>query len=147
MFKNVGKSIKSVVKAITCIQIILYCLIGIIAYILLASSNRAGLGLLIMLAVAGIGCFAAWLSALILYAFGEMADGVIAIRASLCGDDSSNQHIDGTSKETLATSNSQSAEKTNWICYSCKASNPIFRAYCVKCGTARSWSEQQSKEK
>jgi len=72
MYKNVGKSIKDIVTTIVGIQMTLFILIGILLTVLV----RGGVGFLLALVVTGGGCFFAWLSGLLLYAFGDIADNV-----------------------------------------------------------------------
>lgn len=147
MFNNVGRSIKNFIKIVTGILIFLSVLIGIIILILFDSEGRGGLGFLMMLIVIGVGCFTAWLSGVVLYAYGEITDGVMAIKNKICSDGTGGQPADNTSNDKAGASNSDPAEKTNWTCYSCGTVNPHFRAYCVKCGVSHSWSEWRTNEK
>lgn len=85
MYKNAGKSIKNIVRGVVGILLALFILLGII----LACNDAVILGLI----VAGVGCFFAWLSGLILYAYGDMADNIRviaeALTVSASSDDSS----------------------------------------------------------
>ena len=141
MYKDAGYSIKTVVKTITGILMAFSVLIGLVILILL-SQNNVGLGLLAAVVIIGGGCFLAWLSGLVLYAFGEIADRTVSIDEKLSG----NVYSDGTQ---VAGNHEKTeidwAKEPQWKCYSCGTSNPMKRAYCIKCGTSRDWSLQKSK--
>lgn len=72
MYKNVGRSIKDVVKVVVGIEMVIFIILGFVLMITLSD----GLGLILGAIVAGAGCFVAWLSGLILYAYGDIADNV-----------------------------------------------------------------------
>ena len=74
MYQNAGKSIKTLVTLIVVIQMVLAIVagFGVASFLEDISDSGSFIGFLI----AAVGCFSAWLSGLILYAYGEIADGV-----------------------------------------------------------------------
>ena len=72
MYKSAGKRIKDVVTTIVGIQMAFFILVGILLTVLV----RGGVGFLVALFVTGGGCFFTWLSGLLMYAFGDIADNV-----------------------------------------------------------------------
>ena len=82
MYKNAGRSIKNIVKAVVGLQIALFIILGIILMVVVPN----GAGLFLGVAIAGVGCFFAWLSGLILYAYGDMADNIRALAQSFAAN-------------------------------------------------------------
>ena len=80
MYQNAGKSIKTLVTAIVAIQMVLAVTagIGIASFLNDVSEGGSFIGFLF----AAFGCFVAWLSGLILYAYGEIAEGVKRISSN-----------------------------------------------------------------
>ena len=88
MYKNAGKSIKNIVKVVVGIQIALFIILGIILMLLVPD----GAGFLAGALVAGVGCFFAWLSGLILYAYGDMADNMRVLAKSYSVNAAADKH-------------------------------------------------------
>lgn len=82
MYNNAGKSIKGLVKIVVGIQMVLFIILGIVLMVVGEDAAGAFLGFL----VGGAGCFFAWLSGLILYAYGEIADGIQRLAGPAKGD-------------------------------------------------------------
>ena len=97
MYQNAGKSIKTLVTVIVAILMLL----AITAGVGLASflNNFGEGGSFIGFLVAVFGCFSAWLSGLILYAYGEIADGVKRLSSKFCLEDAEDRES-GNSEES-----------------------------------------------
>ena len=72
MYKNAGKNIKDIVKTVVGIQIFGYIVLALAIIFSYPSDTAFIFGMI----VGGVGCFFAWLSGLILYAYGDIADNV-----------------------------------------------------------------------
>ena len=83
MYKNVSRSIKSVVKIVTAVQCGFYILLGIVSMVTTMAAGKILLGIFMLVLVSGLGCLMAWLSGLILYAFGEITDRLVRIDRKL----------------------------------------------------------------
>lgn len=83
MYKNVARSIKSLVKIVTAVQCVFYILLGIVSMVTTMAAGKILLGLVMLVLVSGLGCFVAWLSGLLLYAFGEITDRLVRIDRKL----------------------------------------------------------------
>lgn len=129
MYNNAGKRIKNLTKVIVGIEMALAVIAGI------AIMPSGGLGFWLGLLVAGLGCFFAWVGGLVMYAYGDIADNLQAIRNKTVGEE----------EEKVMTEAELLAEGA-WECVSCKTQNPLKRQYCIKCGTNRDWSEEKSKK-
>lgn len=138
MYSNAGKSIKSYVKVVVSIAICICILLGI----LVIAITEDFLGVLLGLLIAGVGSFMAWLSGLVLYAFGDIAERVANIDEKLSGNVQSADVQKGTDDQAAAI---DWEKEPQWECYNCGTSNPMQRAYCLKCNTSRDWSLKKSK--
>lgn len=124
MYSNVGSKIKSLVKIIVGVGMAASVLVGIVIWV---TAEAFLLGLLI----AGLGCFASWLSGLVMYAYGEMADCLQDIRDHLLEKDQEEEINEKIDPENI------------WKCYHCGRENVRTMKYCTKCGTNRDWSDEK----
>ena len=139
MYNNAGKSIKNLTKVIVGIEMALAVIAGI------AIMVSGGLGFWLGLLVAGLGCFFAWVGGLVMYAYGDIADNLQAIRNKTVGEEEKVEYTVETGKKVMIEA--ELLAEGAWECVSCKTQNPLKRQYCIKCGTNRDWSEEKSKKK
>jgi len=131
MYNNVGKGIKNIVSTFVKIQIVLYVILGII--LLIASiASEVFIGVFLSIIFVALACWLAWVGGLILYAYGEITDCV--------------QKLADTTQEDKAEEEPLSVEvdpwaEGSWKCNSCGTENPLKRRYCLKCNTAKEWSD------
>lgn len=75
MFKNIGKKIQAVSATIFMLQALLGVLLGIgIGGVLIKITDDVGQGVTVGLIIIAVFIFAAWLSQLVLYAYGKIAE-------------------------------------------------------------------------
>ena len=89
MFKNVGFKIKKIVEIFFYLAAFLSVISGIVVWYLLAqASDGEGtvLGFFLFLIISGVGILTSWLSSLIIYAYGEIADKVTTIERKMGPD-------------------------------------------------------------
>lgn len=85
-FEDPGKRIKSVVKLVVKIQIVLCVLMGVAVFLLCASSGNILLGIIMAALAIAVGCLSAWFIGLLMYAFGDISERVASIAEKLsCG--------------------------------------------------------------
>ena len=143
MYENVGKSIKNLVKTIVTVGMIVWVVIGIV---ILATSGENGAILGILVAV--VGCFMSWLSGLVLYAYGEMADNLKSIKEAVAGKEGTRTPTKPTAQSGVHAQNTvvtkePMAKEAMWKCYSCGKENEDTKSFCVACNVTRRWSETQ----
>ncbi len=129
MFENSG----SKVKVIAIIVFILECLGGIVGGIVVwTNTYHAGFPLFLAIAVGGF--LTAWISALILYAIGEAAEGAEYVR-SLCARES-RRETNKTNAESApaAVTHKPDASSMTLACPKCGTKNDVARVFCIKCG-------------
>ena len=85
MFNNVGKKLMSAAKVIAGIIIAIYVIIAIVTLFSTSHTSVFG-GLIVATLTVLLGCLVAWLSAVGIYAFGQMVDDVHAMRGKVVGD-------------------------------------------------------------
>lgn len=134
MYKNVGKKIKGVVNVVTKISMTVSIFVGAICIII----GITGVPEAIVwgLVFAPIACLASWLSGLLFYAIGDIADNLLVIRNKIAGEEKEKAEHTVSEEKLLA--------EGAWKCVSCGRQNPLVRQYCIKCGTSKAWSEEKS---
>lgn len=86
MYSEVGKKIKVLAKVIVIIMTIPSVLLGIGIFVWLAQFEElAAVGFFIGIGVIALGYFFAWLSRILLYAYGELVDKTVSIESYLAG--------------------------------------------------------------
>ena len=78
MYSNAGKSIKSYVSVMVAIGYVISIILGFAILGFGAEYESAGI-VILGIVVSVVGCVIAWLSGLMLYAYGEIADRLISI--------------------------------------------------------------------
>ena len=148
MFNRAGNSIKKIVKAVTAIQIIISVVLGITGWAVI-SGNRGSGGFFVALLIIAIGCFSAWLSGLLLYAYGDIADNVELIREAITENTvptapaapAAAAEMKAATGEIKTPVQTVSGEK--WKCASCGYINAPDKNYCVNCNVTKVWSQRQ----
>lgn len=128
MYNNAGKSIKGLVKIVVGIQMALFIILGIVLMV----SGEGGAGAFLGFLVGGAGCFFAWLSGLLLYAYGEIADGVKRLAERTQQDTEKDNRTD------------ESNVGDTWTCAGCGTQNPATRKYCLNCSITKEWSDSRN---
>ena len=111
MFNNVGGKIKAVAKVTAWIGIAICVIYGFV--MLVSMEDMALIGLLIMT----VGSLASWISALVLYGFGELVEnsGIIANKKEKAADnkpqEKKNEAIDKWLEKGLITEEEYQAKK------------------------------------
>lgn len=125
MFKNVGKKIQTVVSVIFFVQFLFSCFtglaVGMLVNAFIPSRESSALAVLIGLAVVLIGLFFAWLSQLLLFAYGKITES--------CEEQCS------LLRQMLVVQGGTGAMPTVKICVSCGATLDSDAAFCPDCGT------------
>ena len=144
MFNNIGKKIKSLTNALTIVQIVIWVIVGIV----LACFKMALIGLL----VAGVGSGLAWLSSLLLYAFGELVDNSTKIANSLGSINvNGNTSVDSPVVKNTISSPAPTHSPTkfenitvdekpsvsDYYCHNCGGKMKHGARYCNLCGSKR----------
>lgn len=151
MFKNVGKAIKGIAKALFVIYLLFGAILAIVALVsgIAAGTSRYGSPIFILwgiLGFIGILVFAfviAYLSVMVLYAYGSITDDIKTIKDTLLM----------MNPNAAPTYNPQSANEpspftipnptddyrpTTWQCNSCGHTNAFENAFCEECGAQKS---------
>ena len=142
MYENAGKSIKNLVKTIVTISMIMWIVIGIVV---MATGD---IGVILGILVAVVGCFMSWLSGLILYAYGEMADNLKSIKEAIAGKEGTHAPAkpvvqSGSYAQNTAVIKEPKPKLPKWKCYSCGEENEGAISYCIACNVSRRWSEEK----
>lgn len=88
IYPEVGKKIKALAKVLLVLMMIPSVLLGIGIIVLFAQSKSEQLtvvGFIIGIGVIALGYFFAWLSNILLYAYGELVDKTVSIESYLTG--------------------------------------------------------------
>ena len=156
MYENAGRSIKSVVTVAVIVMMVLSVIGGIIVM------AEGGVGVILGLIVMALGCFSAWLSGLLLYAYGEITDRLISIdenleainyRQSVAAPttasvnrptpSASSYHAPSAAqsyntipawKRVQLEQEAKARSKSNTYCAVCGHDNTPGTRFCVKCG-------------
>lgn len=136
MFENVGGKIKTLVKVVFFLEVIVFIVGGII----IASSYHSDEMIWTGVGVAVVGPLVAWISSLALYAFGELVESNLRISRGVERLTGSNTAVQQDPK-TAVNTNSFSAQSTQtdstvtyWTCSRCKRENSDYSAECWYCG-------------
>lgn len=132
MYKNAGKSIKAYADVIATIGIVLSVIYGIVIFAIMATTGAWLIGFLFGVLVSILGCVAAWVGGLLLYAYGEITESVK--RMAGCKETDS-----GTMNKDYG-----SCVEDTWICTGCGTRNPAARKYCASCNMTKEWSETRN---
>ena len=138
MYQNVGQKIKNLTKIVVTIMMI----VSIIAGIGIMAMDEDMI--LIGLVVAGVGCFAAWISGLTMYAYGDIAANIQSINQQLANMNGGNNY-QGNQPAYQApapqapsyTYAPQPEANETWFCAQCGAANGANNSFCVSCGKAK----------
>lgn len=128
MFENAGRKIQTLVKIITIFTIATYILIGIILGV---ASGSAGFFILFLLIFGVVGTIIAWISGLVLYAFGEMCENIYNIRREMY---SISGKINGSQALAYNLSDNKMLSSGSWECTECNEINVSTSVYCKNCG-------------
>ena len=129
MFNNVGKKIQRISTVVFWLQTIICILIGIALWGALADDDRGFVGFITFLSVSAGGGFAAWLSQLMLQAYGKITE---------CCE----QKLDMSNSSTATPTNITPNSSTNFFgnnkdgswCCTCGRKNSSYVSTCT-CGT------------
>ena len=131
MYKNAGKSIKEWVKISVVFMMLIWIVFAIVVSVMLYKLF-GGIAILLAVSVMVIGCFLIWLSGLMLYAYGDIADNIKTIRKIA----ENSQNSAKNKKDTDVRK-----EERKWRCANCGTENENENTYCVACDVSRAWSE------
>lgn len=137
MYDNVGQKIKGLVSAVVKLMIFFSILFGIIV-IIASFATEIYIGVFAGLAIAILGSLSAWMSGLILYAYGEITQCVQKMAGVLQTDTVDNAN---SSLEESNVAEKDPWEEGSWVCSECGTENPLLRKYCLKCNTSKEWSD------
>ena len=130
MNNKTGEKIQNAAHTVVCIQ----CVLAILSGILMMFSGRFLIGCLVI----GFGCFFAWLTGLLLQAFGEITDSLAEIKMML-------KHSSTVDREALALE-LDAHDSDTWVCHSCKTVNAKKDPYCKQCYVSQVWSDAKYRE-
>ena len=128
MYTNAGRSIKNIVAKVVTFRMVMSILIALVVVIIVGDKAGFASGCILGMIVGILGCFIDWLSGLVLYAYGDIADNLTQINEKL------NEKM-------------EYAEKTQWVCFHCGTQNFDNHGYCAQCGINRDWSKNKELEK
>lgn len=151
LFDNVGKDLKKLAEGMAALILIVFCIIGLLVMIgggILAYEYDIPVIIAIILGAIffGIGYIVSKLSAIRLYAFGELVERVCSLE----------EKVVGTSKETNKKNGKNNADATitekrtkkaslahvAWVCPFCDHMNPPGAPSCQECGAEYNcWEE------
>lgn len=135
MFRNPGEKVKGFAEIICILGIIASIITGLVMISNGAQAYRGGeamitTGVIVMIA----GSLASWLSALGLYAFGQLVVRVESIDRRLANIDAmTNPVSDPPLTSTPMGPASEELDGNQWRCPECGEINPQTAAYCHKC--------------
>lgn len=151
MYSNAGKSIKDIVTKVVVFQMIISILLALVVFFARIGDG----GLIIGILVGVLGCFSAWLSGLVLYAYGDIADNLSQINSKLDkGGEKTSQGKFSRSQTSLSDGSHLKVDSTvpkvvdtsSWICAQCQTSNQYSAACCYNCGATRAWSDEMRRK-
>lgn len=129
MFDNIGVKIKRLVFIIFIIEAVISILYGLI-YIIVFKN-------MFYLLICIIGPFVAWISAFLLYGFGELVDNSSKIKSDT-EDQKKNQEIIIKELKKLNGSNpNEDTDSKNWNCENCGTLNDKHASFCYICGNKK----------
>lgn len=148
MYQNVGQKIKNLTKVVVIIMMVLSVIGGISMMALDEEMIFPGL------LIAGIGCFAAWISGLTMYAYGDIADNIQSINQQLAnmngGAPAAKPNYQYAQPAYQAPApqaptytyapqpEAAPVTEERWFCTQCGAANGANNSFCVSCGKAKS---------
>lgn len=157
MFKNAGAKLMSLAKVI----FVIYAVGGVIAGIGAGFGIGGVGGFFVFILIAAFAVFAAWLSVIMLYAFGELCENIRAMREGMgyvapeaqqvnfsqMASNFSSSVSNAASHVSSAASNmsnrfqksgqNQSMAASQWICPNCGKPNAPESAFCTGCGCTK----------
>lgn len=122
MFNNIGKKIQGLSSTIFAIELLVFCLVGLYVGVGLVNTTNEPMFLLVGIAVAGVGIFLSWLSQLVLYAYGKIAE---------CCE----EQLKLTRQMLELQMGKSAAPSEEKICKSCGTKLDADASFCHECGT------------
>ena len=153
MFKNAGAKLMSLAKVIFGIYVAIFLIVAIAAGV---TTGGVG-GFFVFLISLLVGIVIAWLSTILLYAFGELCENTKAIREGMGYSAPQAQQVDfgqfgqmasnfGNSVSNAASNvgsrfqkapQPQSMAAAQWMCPNCGKPNGPENAFCTGCGCTK----------
>ena len=145
MYKDPGQKVMTLATVFAVILGIIAIIEGIVIWVGMAKVRQGGLGFLLFIVVAAVGCVIAYISYIMLYAFGELVDNTSQILKKM-PDSSMFQAQSGIDKihrpgermypnavpeKPTAT---PAPEKNTVTCPFCKKESPKGTVFCGGCG-------------
>lgn len=145
MFKNVGKAIKGIAKALFILQLVvggIFAVIVLISGFILSREEPTAIliGVLLFILVAVFTFICAYLSVMTLYAYGCITDDVKTIKEILgnTAGGATNPVIPVPTPDPVHTPEPATIfNPTSWKCSRCGHENALENAFCEECGNKK----------